>query len=317
MFTSGTASGHNDLLDKLVTWLVGTVGWTQIEYSGIPSPDSDTDERRAVLRAPGATSGDEFFLTLDSRANVGLGQYGWRMMAAADYDALLVDTSQLLASPRMYYNLWQNSIDYWFFASDRRVIVVAKCNTSYQSMYAGLFLPFALPSEWPKPFLLAGSYPELAAADVANARNRFIADPGDGCAYYLNRNGTDWIKIDNHSDSNGAVSFPVGIGTAFMWPFRSRHQASQDSALNVSSWNFNGIGALRPLTTGEVPQFQCHIVSNTENMHVGALDGVYAIPGFDRTSGQLLSFGSPARNFLAFQNSFRTTQRDFMAIEEI
>lgn len=315
MYTTGTATGHNDLLIRLHDWLVNTVGWTEIAYSGDGSPLTNDDIITWVLRAPGAQSGHEYFLSARSAFDVGNAYYGLAFRAMADYDSDQSDMgAQLLASPEIWFNLWQNSIDYWFYATGRRVIVVAKVNTSYVSMYAGLFLPFALPSEYTKPFYIGANYNALASYDLASSRNRFIADPGQGAAFYLNRALTSWIGVSNHAGGSSDVNFDPD-SPAIVWPHRS--YISPTDSRPGQDWNTRGLNSLRPSANGDSPQILCHIISQIERDTVGALDGVYSIPGFDRTSEQLLSFGSPASNFRCFQNIFRTTGRDFMAIEEI
>lgn len=314
MNTSGTAAHHNDLLHRLVDWLVNTVGWTELDYSGVPSPDGATLLADVALRAPGATAGNEYFLFINTSFNVGAGSYGWTFRAAVDYDADLIPANQENPSPEVFFNLWENPIDYWFYANGRRVIVVAKCNTSYISMYAGLFLPFALPSEYPRPFLVGGNYNSLQPYDLSNSRNRFIADPGSFTMFYLNRDANEWKAVSNH-DSSGANVSPTVLGNAIMWPHRGlRQTASADATSDTESWNQQGLSQMRPLDNGEIPMFKCHILSYGELKAVGALDGVYSVPGFGKTSEQVLSF-SP-RQFRVFQNIFRTTSRDFMSIEE-
>jgi hypothetical protein len=316
MKTTGTATGHNDLLVQLHDWLVATVGWTEMAFTAPSSPPLDTNQVSSVLRAPGASAGNEYFLYMDSRADVGNSFYGIKLRAALDYDDTLDISAQLQVSPEVYLNLWNDPIDYWFYATGRRVIAVAKVNTSYVSMYAGLFLPFALPSEYPKPFYLGASFVSLNKYDVNETRNRFIADPGDATAFYLNRNQSDWITIQNHSTGTTDVNFTF-IPSAVVWPHRSIQIASAvDVPGGLGGWNYSGLLRMRPAIGGDMPLYLCHIVSPLEYVVPGALDGVYSIPGFGKTSEQILSFGSPPREFRAFQNVFRTTERDFLAIEE-
>lgn len=316
MLETGTASGHNDLLVKLHDFLVNDVGWTEMAYTPPGSPAADTDQVSMVLRAPGATSGNEYFLYLDSRADVGNAFYGWRMRAGAGYDSSILIGSQLLISPEIYFNTWNASINYWFYGSGRRVVVVAKVNTSYVSMYAGLFLPFALPSQYAKPFYLGGNFTALNAYNVNNTINRFLADPGQGCAYYLNSTQSDWLQIANHASDTTDVNF-IANSESVMWPHRALGWTNSfDGSGSTTSWSMNGMRRMRPLTGGQVPLFICHILGLSQKLAIGTLDGVYSIPGSGKTSEQLLSFGSPARNFRAFQNVFRTTERDFMAVEE-
>lgn len=315
MMTTGTASGHNDLLMALRNWLVGTVGWTELEAI-VPSPVSDTSRLEYTLRAPGATSGNEFFLWMKTNADVGNGAYGIEIRSHTDYDADLDIGSQEMVSPSIWYNLWQNDINYWFYANHRRVIVVAKVNVSYVSMYAGLLRPFALPTQFTRPFYIGASYSILAPHDVANSRNRFIADPGDLCAYYLNRDQNAWLKCNNHTGSSSDFQLNTSP-VAVMWPHRSAGSISNLGSASNADWSSKGLSNIRPNANGERPQFMCHLLSVTDKQAVGVLEGVYSVPGFGLTSEQEASYGSPASTFRMFQNVFRTTARDFMAIEEV
>jgi hypothetical protein len=83
--------------------------------------------------------------------------------------------------------LWQNSIDYWFYVNNTRVIVIAKIGVYYISMYAGFFLPYALPAEYPYPYFIGATYPTLQPYNLNNAGMRSFCDPGQGAAYYMRR----------------------------------------------------------------------------------------------------------------------------------
>ncbi len=316
MFTTGTADGHIDLLEKVRKYLVEEVGWTELNYTGSisPSPDDDLDNVVLSLRAPGAITGQEFFLNIRTESRTTDGAYGWRISAATDWESGLGDAAQLKASPFQYFNTWQNSIDYWIYANDRRVIIVCKVNTSYVSMYAGLFLPYALPSEYLKPFIVLTNRDRLDPYNTNNAGNQFIACPGEGAGYVLNLNGDEWLDCWNLAHSAGQ-DVNLAISTeAIIWPHRSFVQRGLGNSAGLSDWNHYGFFYLRPNALGESPQFLCQIMSTKESHMMGALDGVYATAGFGRTSEQELTLD--ARTYRVFQNIFRTTPRDYMSVEE-
>lgn len=315
MFTTGTADGHIELLEKVRKYLVDTVGWTELAYTGTPSPSpaDDTDNVSLSLRAPGATTGNEFFLNVRTEYDLTDGSYGWRMSAATDWEDGVADSAQMMASSYVYFNTWQNSIDYWLYANERRFVLVCKVNTSYVSMYAGLFLPYALPNEYLKPFVLIGNSNQLEPYNESNSGNRMIADPGEGMQV-LNLNGDDWLHLVNSSRAAGK-DIHVGVSSeAVIWPHRSYTQRGNSDSFSADDWNHYGFFRIRPNLQGESPQFLCQIMAPKEHHMMGALDGVYATAGFGRTSEQLLTFDS--RSYRVFQNIFRTTPRDFMSVEE-
>lgn len=316
MFTTGTADGHIDLLEKVRKYLVEQVGWDQLDYTGSisPSPDDDLDNVTLSLRAPGAITGHEFFLNIRAEYILANGSYGWRMSAATDWEDGLADASQLMASPFVYFNTWQNTINYWIYANERRMILIAKCNTSYISMYAGLFLPYAQPNEYLKPFALIGNSNQLEPYNTNNSGNQFIACPGLGACQILNLNGDDWLAFNNIGRASGIDIVLNQTTDGVIWPHRSITQRGFGDAFNDDDWNHYGFFRLRPNLQGESPQFMCQLMSSKENHMMGTLDGVYATAGFGKTSEQEMTLGP--RTYRLFQNIFRTTPRDYMSIEE-
>lgn len=316
MFTTGTADGHVDLLEKVRKYLVDEVGWTELHYTGSisPSPDDDLDNVYLSLRAPGALTGQEYFLNIKTEARTTDGAYGWRMSAATDWESGLDDMAQQMACPFLYFNTWQNTIDYWLYANERRFVLVAKCNTSYMSMYAGLILPFALPTEYLKPFILIGSSDRLEPYNTNDAGNSFIASPQEGAAYVLDLDGNFWRHVWNGSRSAGQDVDINGETDCVIWPHRALTQRGTSDAFDSSDWNHYGFFYMRPNALGESPQFLCQVMNQVDSHMMGALDGVYATAGFGRTSEQELTIET--RTYRVFQNIFRTTPRDFMSIEE-
>ena len=310
-FTTGTATDYHDMLDDLRLWLTGTLGWTQLQWD---SPASITDTATLSVRGPGSGSGREAYVNIVSQSNVIDGAYGWQLWGATGFDV----SSDIDAQPGVmgpaYFNTWENTIDYWFYGNARHFKVVAKVSTNYVSCYCGFSLPFALPAEYPFPLAIIGNYYTLEAADVAQSRNRFIADPGDGAAIYRTR--TNVVRdIQNHTTGTSDIK-PFGGQRAFMWPMATgKVQANSTATNDVQDWARGGFTNMRLNANNETPLFACHIVDMTQGNMSAALDGVYVLSGFSKSPEQTVSLGG--RTFRLFQNIFRNTARDFMAIEEV
>ena len=391
--TTGTASNHNDLLDKLQTWLVGTVGWTQLEYtdvdkeatavaiagggtgyvvtdvltvsggtyttqttltitsvsggvidgievtepgvySVIPSnPVSVTGgsgsgatftmtydyitilDTTLSLQAPGNGASARVYLNINTEHDEGNAFYSWKMYGATGYDAGESYGAMPGAGGPAYFNLWQNVITYWFYANDRRVIIDAKCSTNYMSTYAGFFLPFALPTEYPFPYALIASYPDIEAPDLNNARNSMIADPGSGgAAWYRRRTTEDWVQIENQSDSVVSIA-PVSGQRPFIWPHKTGRTETSFAPGDPNYWSANGFHEMKLNANNESVLMQCHIIDLDDLTVVGGLEGVFSVTGFNRTTEQVLTLG--ARTFKLFQRAFRNQPGDFFAVEEV
>lgn len=311
-FTTGTATTYHDLLDKLRLYAVAQ-GWTQLRWT---APGSITATAELWLRGPGAGPDRQVFVGFQSGNDVTNGYYGWAMKGATSFDGALAFSLQPVGSPTPWFNLWQNSIPYWFYVNDRRIIVVAKVNTTYQSMYAGFFLPFALPTEYPFPLAIIGSYPTLDAYNLNNSGNRMFIDCGDEAGVFKRRGTPTWKEISNNSNSANAQydahSNYFGL-EALIWPCRV---TKADPSGNSTDWSQrNGFYKFRPNANNEYPLYQCHIIDPEAKAWVGALDGAYATPGFNRTTEQTVTTGG--RTFRLFQNVQRSTAKDFFAIEEV
>jgi len=159
--TTGTASHQNDLLADLRTWLVGTVGWTELEYT---AGSLATDVATLSVEGPGGGVNRRVYINIETGNDVGSSLYYWKIMGATGWDSGVGHDSQPGAGGTCYYNLWQNSIDYRFYANDRRFIIGSLVSSSSMTMYAGFFLPFALPSEYPFPLACIASYPGVGPA---------------------------------------------------------------------------------------------------------------------------------------------------------
>lgn len=306
-FTTGTATDYLDLLDQLQTYLVAQ-GWTVLNYDG--PAGALTDIITLNVRGPGAGADKEVFVNIQSNNRPADNSYGWRVRGATDYVAGAWG-SQPNESSDVYYNLWPNTLDYWFYVNDRRFIVIAKIGIVYVSMHAGFFLPFALPDEYPFPLYIAGNMNALQEYNYGNSDSRFFIDPGINTAYYRRRLSGVWAALRNHGSTTD-LDDVFEENSVHMWPHRcGRAQGNNDQSL----WPYTFLQNMKPNLSGELPMFTPHIIDTYMGLIPGALDGVYVTGGFNRVPEQVVTWSG--RNFRLFPNIFRSRPKDFMAIEEI
>lgn len=315
-FTTGTATHLHDLMDKLRLWLV-TQGWTQEQWT--PAPGGLGTKSTLCMRAPGGGAGRRPFCYFESLSDLGLPYYTIGIHVASGYSASTAWLSQSETSPQVFLASSNNTMTYRFYANSRRVIIVTKIATSYVSAYAGMYLPFALPSEFERPFYVGASSNNVTFSAASNSNlSNHIADPGTNSAYVLTPQ-YNWRSMENRQSSGTDISCYSGNSlSACLWPKKS---APNSSGTDSGDGSFTGLGFeyLRPNANGESPMFQCTIIDNNYNSNYGAvlgsLDGVYAISGFNRVTEQLLTIG--ALKYRAFQNTIRSSNNHFMAIGEI
>lgn len=319
-FTSGTATDYADLLDKLRLYLVAQ-GWTQLAWTAGTVAGGGAS---LAVRGPGAGAGLETFIQIRTESNVSLSYYGWRIRGSIGWDVANPEGSQPGQQPTpSYFNLWQNSIDYRFYVNDRRFIVVAKLGTVTLSMYAGFFLPWSLPTGYPFPLYIAGTYFELNIYNLANSAHRFFCDPG-GLPYSLStawvRNPSgNWIPMVNHTPT-GANDNNHSFGNSYTYgAVHPYGVGGDDDNITDAQYLYGGTGLLEYMVRTRQDEIgmwpiSLHGVQGVEEAY-GVLDGAYCIPGIGLVNEQ--TFTASARNFRVFQNVGRSSGNDFVAIEEV
>jgi len=322
-FTTGSATDHVDLLEKLRVFAVSTLGWT--ELYNVPA-GSLTGTGRLALRGPGAGDGRRVFINFITYGDVTNSLYGWSLRGSVDWVAAhqLNPENQLGSSPRPFLNLWQNAMTYWFYGNDRRIIIVVKVGAIYVSSYMGFFLPWGLPAQYPFPLLIAGDYSAQVAQGNANSGRRFFIDPGgsstpESSAWYRTPAGI-WRWGANHgfgANVNSPSGSTSGNGHFKVWPHNVGSVAT--SATNQYQWGTDeglistGLDRMVASRQNERPAFPTMILDPAEGIP-GTLDGAYAIPGAGLAAEAALAVGG--LNLRLFQNLNRSSGNDFMGIVE-
>lgn len=327
------SDGTTDFIvgDKWVIEVVASdipTAWTQLEWT---PGGSLTALSTLKVRGPGAGAGKEVFVNIRTYTDATNSQYSWEIRQACAYSASAPWGGQLSESPaNAYLNLWENSISYWFYANDRRVIVVAKTGTNYTSAHAGFFLPWGTPAQHPFPIYVAGDYNVPVAYSFNNASRRHCFDPGnsnnDATANGWARSSAGvWYPTSNHWNSslNNNVSGREKGSRGHIWPYASGYGSGNavgqyqtlpwngGSGTNDASW---GGEYFAPTQQGERCLIPLMIVGGDEGP-MGAIDGAYAVGGSGLAPEMLITIG--ARNFRCFQNIQRNSPDDFYCVEEI
>ena len=293
---------------------VSPAGGSGATFTMTYDPAVDGDTATLSLEGPGNGAGKRVYINIDTVNDVGNGYYGWRMYYATDYDSAVGFSVQENASSPVYFNMWNNSIDYYIQGNSRHFKVEVQISTNFLSCYGGFLLPGALPSEYAQPVCVIASYPELAAAGVSNARNSSIADPGVGCGYFLRRAVNGNRSIDNHKSGASSI-FPAVGNRAYMWPAKAGRGLDATSGTDNEEHNTGGFEFMKTNFNGESPLARCYVIDMVDGEAVGALDGVYMTTGQGRSVEQLLTVGG--RAFRLFQRAGHTNPGDFFAVEEV
>lgn len=336
-FTSGTATNYIDLADKFRAWITRTAGWTQLAWT----PGNVTTGGMSLsLRGPGAAADKRVFINMRSVFDDTSQAYSWDIRGAVDYDGSKAFGTQNGESTQTFLALWKNTISYWFYANDRRFIVVAKVNTVYTSAYAGFGLPWATPAEYPFPLYIAATDGILRPYNATDCDHSSMVDPGgvaNGSATNFNggkyrRQDGVWRTLNNRgsgssNDRAGILSTDSGYQAAVL-PYSGTNYMNTASPDNPSSalvlWHSPSssgavddggcVNRLVPTAQGERLLLPVTVIDRFEPAGAMALDGVYFPCGNGLTPEQTATINS--RNFRAFCNVHRISSNDFFMVEE-
>jgi hypothetical protein len=259
--------------------------------------------------APGNDGVSEIYVGVHHFRRTDVDYYDWELMAFDGYTAGLNAYAQTGVHRLLYLPLWNSTMNYWFVADGRRVIIVVKIGTQYEAAYLGLYDPFFTPAQLPYPICLGGSRAMQAGAPNWNdtkykwsavdiGHNLFMhSDRGSmaGVAYYymtmrMRRLTGVWVGMI--SQANGSREFMPSSDNV-IWPY-----AGSFTALDV---DHDGGYSLFPI-----------ILLATDPNPMGQLSGVYAVTGQGAGAEDTVTVGGIPH--LLIPNVNRTTVLDWFAL---
>ncbi|HAT1683655.1 TPA: hypothetical protein I8Y21_004410 [Klebsiella oxytoca] len=312
---TGVASSETDLLQKLDAFLTGNAQlqasgeqWQRLYDHTTPAGNGSDASRAIVWQAPGASGGDKIFIGSRTQSRTGSNTYnlcfcGGSMFSAASvmYDDMRSGFINACQDVAVFAD--RRDFHYWFVASGRRVIVVTGVNTVYSSAYCGFILPVVTPLEYPYPLVIAASTgtTTLRYSDTTDAHSS-IVDPRQK-NFWLLYPDQGWRDIYGRTYS---YSVP-GADSRYLTPNGTTRYNS--SVLQILS-------AMQASPGGHYPLFPVEIRSleGSGVNFLGALDGVFWLPGVGRASEDTLS-SADGHQYVVFQNGFRITSCDYFAVE--
>ena len=302
-YTAGTCTGHLALLDALETFLEAQ-GWTTKRYT-------TGDVYEYVAMGPGLTGTDEIYIGIRAITNTSVPYYNWNLRGYTGYSSsldFLTQPGSILQSGANIPSLLltNGSIQYWFVANTRRVIIIAKCGLSYECAYLGLILPYAPELQISYPLFIGGSHVSGAVAYTTQDYDHFsFWNPQTSTTSLIPQSvflaNNTWLKVVNRGgDGNGLVIHPYcGL-------------PSSEGETTITMTNFF---AIRENIDGSYPLFPCRVMSNealAARGIYGELDGVYGIPVWGFMAEDTITIDSAI--YVIVPSAFRTSRQSYAAI---
>jgi hypothetical protein len=260
------------------------------------------EQDKVFLQGPGLSGTDEIYVSIKTYFDAGLDYYNWEIRGADGYDATVDETGQPNVSAAHYMPAWNTSIAYWFRASGRFFIVVAKISTTYHGCYGGLMLAFATPTQYPYPLVVAGSSGvKTNRWSVSNETVRMFFSPCvDG--FSLRDPDGAWRKF-SHAEFASSSG-----GENILHPYWSRSLIGGRATWTLIRESLGGKRCLWAITLR---------ILGTQNPNykgtIGVLDGCKAVSGFDTATEDIVD--GDGIDHVVFQNVFRTATPEYFALE--
>ena len=240
--TGSEGLAHWQMLAK-IKQLAEANGWTTLRYT----TPTDGSNRELILRGEGLSGEEEIYIGFRTYHNATADYYNLSVAGFVGY----VAGNAFTAQPGYFESgipAHNRRIDYWLAVNAQRIAFALKVGTPvYESGYAGYFLPYAKPGQWPYPLVVGGMLNGVPATRYSNTAHSI--------PYKGNRAN---LKL---RDINGSWIQP------FVHPWCD--------AVMAGSY-----GTLRD-TGGQYPLMGLTLCSSTMVDKYGDLDGVFFVPGFD------------------------------------
>jgi hypothetical protein len=209
-----------------------------------------------------------------------------------------------------------NPVEYWIYMNSTRLIIIVKSGADdYTSAYIGFLGAFADPDNYPHPLFMSATSFQFDAYNVSDNRLSSMADPGDQAGVVRLWNNS-WYFVENRN-SSGITNLYKNSPVTYTWPYHV-------GGAGRGNWPFQFVGdwvdfdnhwlnQQDPTDQGDFPLYPV-IVINREFGNIGALQGVYVIPGQVVVPEQVITIN--AINYRAFPNRDRRDGCNWFLVRE-
>lgn len=269
----GTATDYKDLIAKLKTFVTTNAAlvaagqqWTVMRHTAPASGDHEL-----ILRGPGLAGVDQIYVGIKTEDAPAISGYNWKLQGFTAFANVTFDAQPGAMGgtnqPRLL--LVNAPMNYWFVASGRRIIVVARAGTTYQIAYLGLIMPYGPPKNLPYPLFIGGCcYDALVWTDSTAAHSPFYyprhpssGKPTVSQGYFL---GTQWYPVLFKASSTVYTDLCI-------LPYATRPAAYLSCSLTQ----------MRPNRDGTYPLLPMILCSQGSSRNIyGEFEGLFALPGF-------------------------------------
>lgn len=321
----GTAANAFELYDKLETFLTAN-GWIS-HRDNVPMPYQATTRQTAgkvfdtisarFYQGGGLDGNDKIYVSMFMYYSVPTGAYTINACMARHYDKLKNPREQFGIANEYRRTttmpVWNQPMKYWFIASGRRFIVIAKVANRYVSMYCGLFLPSGTDEEYAYPYFLgANCTNETTAYSYQNIEGmRSFFNPIHGNSY------TDSGNVASYHTSTAMCYLPSGEWCPIIGGVDSLSNYWNTTSYSHPHWAI-AYPYSYPIQYGKTPDNQfllkpIYLAQRGNSKQIlGWLDGVYWVTGYENSPETIVTIDG--KEYLCIPSIFQNGFNDYAAI---
>ena len=323
------ANDHLELLSRLIDALTGVAApsigtlptvqrWTVLRDDST----SVTGERHVFLQGPGLTGNDSIFVNIRAFSGA-LNIRNWEIRGATAFASSSDFYTQPGTQPlgrATIFTLRNIEMPFRIIANGRRFIVLPRIVASYFACYCGLYLPFATPTEFPYPLIIAANANSRLtyASDNDYRIGNFYDGPSafnittdsqpdfnHSCFSIRDRNGV-WIQGGRYRGlNNAATGRPNTIRETLIWPWDYGNASNIGVASTQRLFDHGLFTTNDPILPNVVIPSIVYTVDG-QSTCFGELEGVYYSPTGNKSTEDILTIGLDS--YYCIHNTYRDNE---------
>lgn len=312
-FQTGTAASHTAFYEIFLSFMQAN-GWTL--RRGETGADTGTTSYKNYwcdVRSTGLSGDDTITGHISLHFNTLLDIYYLRLSGSPSFiSSVAVSSPEGQPNSSLLYNaasgstiaaavyvpLHRNAMQYWLAGTKRRLVGAILFNERWENFYLGLITPYAFPSQYPYPFLVAGC--NRTTGDYKTNTNG-CAHPASGVP-----SGLLWLPGGSWAGypyTTGEGSGRLGVGG---WPYRNSHLPTTFNSGRIIPGNVSGAESFAVLPN--IIYSGLGDVSGT----FGELDGLAFVSGWGLSAGDTITDSKTGKKYLVVQRE-KSTANDTCA----
>lgn len=333
---TGTATDYKNLLLKLKDFLTTNAtlvaagqAWEVLSY------DNTSADHTLMLKGKGLGGLDKIYVGISTEYSTANDYFNWVLYGMTGYTAgqpLWSQPGALRPNGSTTYNprilLHNGNIKYWFVATGRYFIVIAKVSTIYESLFMGLIDPYGAPNVMPYPLYIGGSFTQFDPSASFIPRWSLVSNTAHGAFPFAIMQKTTNGPVCSQAHFWFDTWLPTGAGTYLNGnvdtsgsdtPHYTANYVQQLPFVSIAARKYGNtyasLGDFAAPLGGVYPLHPMVLVrmQRTGKAVFGEVPCIFAIPGVGLVAEDTVTVNGAT--YLVVPNTWRANSVDYFAVK--